>query len=73
MDRNKYLRLCQQNKANPNSVIVVHKDCKYYPDHLVLWFNDRCELQNTTRLVSVVGSSEMLARVEDVEELENAH
>ena len=73
MDRNKYLSLYQQNKANPNSVIVVHKDFKYYPDLLVLWFNDRCELQNTARLVSVVGSCEMFARVEDVEELENAH
>ena len=73
MDRNKYLRLCQQNRANPNSVIVIHKDCKYYPDHLILWFNDRCELQNTARLVSVVGCSATFAKVEEVEEMRSAH
>lgn len=70
MERNKFLQLCQKEAVVPKSVVVYYGGAKYYPDNLTIWFNDKGEVQNTARLVAVVGCSAICARVSDVKEEE---
>lgn len=68
MERNRFLQLCQKEAIFPKSTIVYYDGMKYRPDNLTIWFNDKGEVQNTARLVAVVGCSALCVRVSDVKE-----
>lgn len=55
-DRKKYLEMCQVNSVVPKSIVVEYKGTRYYPEKLVVWFNNG-KPQNTARMVAVVGTS----------------
>jgi hypothetical protein len=55
-DRKRYLEMCQINSASPKSVVVEYKGIRYYPEKLVVWFNNG-KPKNTARMTAVVGTS----------------
>lgn len=68
MDRKRYLELCRDNSIEPNSVIVLYQNGKYYPLGLKIWFNGNGETKNTAEMVDCVSQTKLYANVKDVSE-----
>lgn len=70
MERNRYLKLCQQNAVYPNSVEVEVDGTRFNPDCLVIWFDKTGRVQNTAKLIETKPYSVSYVKVEDVNEVE---
>lgn len=64
--RNKYLELCQKNAIYQDGVVVKHRDIKYYPLALKLWFDSTGETQNTAILQDTNAKSIVEGKLSEV-------
>ena len=69
MNRNDFLKLCQQNAKYPKSVKVKSEGIIYYPYALKICFNNSGETLNLAILKDTKANSITYADVKEVEEL----
>ena len=69
MDRKRYLELCQVNSVFQNSKKAIYGGIKYYPQKLVIGFDNHGHVTNSARMNSVVGNSVQECPIDDVEEI----
>ena len=67
MERGDFLKLCQINSVQPNSVEVRYKDIICYPLALKIWFNNSGETQNTAILLEKKSRCVIECGIKDVE------
>ena len=61
--------MCQRNAMEKGSVKVIYKGVEYFPDKLLVWFDDKGETQNTAVLLSVKARSHTYALLKDVSKI----
>lgn len=70
MERKKYLELMQANSVYPKSIVLEYKGVRYYPEKLVVWFENGI-VKNSARMRAVVGTSAIECDLSEITRLDN--
>ena len=65
IERKLYLEMCQRNSVYSKSEIVEYKGIQYYPQRLLIWFQNGTP-KNSAIMDAVIGSSGIQCDLSDV-------
>jgi hypothetical protein len=68
IERKEYLEMCQINSVYSKNVSVQYKGIEYYPEKLVVWFENG-KTKNSARMRAAVGTSYIECDLQEVDKI----